>query len=155
MKGLEKMIKCKNDCPQKKYQGCCSECHYISNCLEPCEKDPQSCTDAVFEGTDLEVFQDKAAAVIQKITLLLMEKAKIDKAEKEMREQLQAAMDAYDIKSFENEVIKITYIEESTRNTVDSKKLKDQMPEIYEKFTKSSAVKAFVKIELKGEKKKK
>ena len=149
------MVKCKNDCPEKKYQGCCSECPENEKCKKPCDKNPQSCGDAVFEGTDLEVFQDKAAAVIQKITLLLMEKAKIDEAEKDMREQLQAAMDVYDIKSFENDAIKITYIEESTRNSVDSKKLKDQMPEIYEKFTKSSAVKAFVKIELGGEKKKK
>jgi len=154
MKGLNKMIKCKNDCPKQLYQGCCSECPHADECLEPCDKDPQSCADAVFEGTDIEVFQDKAAAVIQKITLLLMEKAKIDEAEKDMREQLQAAMDVYDIKSFVNDNIKITYIEESTRNTIDSRKLKDQMPEIYEKFTKSSAVKAFVKIELRGDKKK-
>ena len=147
------MIKCKNDCPQKQYRGCCSECHYADECPEPCKKDPQSCADAVFEGTDIEVFQDKAAAVIQKITLLLMEKAKIDEAEKEMREQLQAAMDVYDIKSFEDDSIKITYIEASTRDSIDGAKLRNQMPDIAAKFTKTSSVKAYVKIELRENKK--
>ena len=151
---VKQMLKCKNDCPKNQYQGCCSECPLADDCDEKCDIDPQDCKDAVFEGTGIEVFQDKAAAVIQKITLLMMEKSKIEEAEKEMREQIQAAMDAYDIKSFENDAIKITYIEASTRDTIDGVKLRNQMPDIAAKFTKTSNVKAFVKIELRGDKKK-
>jgi hypothetical protein len=58
-------------------------------------------------------------------------------------------MESYDIKKFDNDLIKITYVEASSRTSVDSAKLKAQQPEIYAKFSKTSAVKAFVKIELK------
>lgn len=146
------MIKCKNSCPVGKYDGCCVECPHGADCESKCELIPQECNDAVFEGTDLEVFQDKARAVIQKIGLLVTQKAEIEAQEKTMREQLQQAMETYGVKKFDNDLIKITYVEPSTRTSIDSTKLKNQMPEIAAKFSKTSNVKAFVKIELKGDK---
>jgi predicted phage-related endonuclease len=147
-------IKCKNDCPESKFDGCCCVCPYRDNGeCEPCDKtEPQDCPDAVFEGTGLEVFQNKAAAIIKKISLIVSQKAEIEKAEKEMREELQKAMDKHGVKKFDNDVIKVTYVEASTRTSIDSTKLKAQQPDIYEKFSKTNPVKAFVKIELKGDK---
>lgn len=146
------MIKCKNSCPVEKYDGCCAECPHGADCESKCELNPQECADAVFEGESLEVFQDKARAVIQKIGLLVTQKAEIEAQEKAMREQLQQAMETHGIKKFDNDLIKITYVEASTRTSVDSKKLKAQQPDIYAKFSNTSPVKAFVKIELKGDK---
>jgi predicted phage-related endonuclease len=143
------MTKCKNECPENKFNGCCAECPHGSDCESKCTNDPQTCGDAVFEGTALEVFNSKAEAVIQKITLLVKQKAEIEKQEKTMREQLQQAMEAHDVKKFDNDLIKITYVEASTRTSVDSAKLKAQQPDIYAKFSKTSPVKAFVKIESK------
>lgn len=143
------MIKCRNSCPVGKFDGCCIECPYSADCESKCELIPQTCNDAVFEGEALEVFKDKSAAVIQKISLLVKQKAEIEEAEKEMREQLQKAMETYGIKTFENDIIKITYVDASTRTSIDSTKLKAQQPKIYAKFSKTSNVKAFVKIELK------
>lgn len=148
-------IKCKNECPNDeiRFDGCCMVCPDRDSCNDACDKDPQKCEDAIFEGGELEVFNSKAAAVIQKIGSLVKQKAEIETAEKEMREQLQAAMEAHGIKQFDNEVIKVTYVEASSRNSVDSAKLKAKYPEIAAECNKSSAVKAFVKIELKGDKK--
>lgn len=42
---------------------------------------------------------------------------------------------------------KVTYVSPSTRNTIDSKKLKEEEPEIAKKFTKSTLVNASVRIE--------
>ena len=42
---------------------------------------------------------------------------------------------------------KLTYVSPSTRNTIDSKKLKEEEPELAKKFTKTSNVRATVKIE--------
>lgn len=42
---------------------------------------------------------------------------------------------------------KLTYISPSTRNTIDSKRLKEEEPEIAKKFTKTSQVAATVRIE--------
>ena len=150
------MIKCKNDCPKDKYDGCCHFCEERENCGEdacPVE-DHTTCKDAVFTGTELEVFSSKAAAVIQKIGILLTQRAEIEEAEKSMREQLQQSMENHGIDKFDNDIIKVTYMQASTRESIDSAKLKKQMPEIAAKFTKKSSVKAYVKIELKTDKKK-
>ena len=42
---------------------------------------------------------------------------------------------------------KLTYVSPSTRNTIDSKKLKEEEPELAKKFTKTSNVNATVRIE--------
>ena len=42
---------------------------------------------------------------------------------------------------------KLTYVSPSIRNTIDSKKLKEEEPEIAKKFTKSTSVSASVRIE--------
>jgi predicted phage-related endonuclease len=143
------MTKCKNSCPLDKFDGCCVDCGEWADCPDVCERAQHNCTDAIFEGTGLEVLNVKAAAVIQKIGELVTQKAEIEKAEKEMREQLKQAMDAHGVESFDNDMIKVTYVEASTRTSVDSTKLKAQQPDIYAKYSKTSDVSAFVKITLK------
>lgn len=43
--------------------------------------------------------------------------------------------------------VKVTYVSPSTRNTIDSKKLKEEEPELVKKFTKTSNVNATVRLE--------
>lgn len=43
--------------------------------------------------------------------------------------------------------VKVTYISASTRSTIDSKKLKEEEPEIAKKFTKTSNVSATLRID--------
>lgn len=43
--------------------------------------------------------------------------------------------------------VKLTYVSPSTRSTIDSKKLKEEEPELAKKFTKTSNVKATVRLE--------
>lgn len=43
--------------------------------------------------------------------------------------------------------VKLTYVSPSTRNTIDSKKLKEEEPELAKKFTKTSNVSATVRLE--------
>jgi len=144
-------IKCKNECPNNEvaFHGCCNGgCPNAEGCAERCGLDPQTCEDSIFEGGELEVFQSKAAAVIAKIGALVKQKKDIEAAEEEMRKQLQAAMEAHGIKAFDNDVIKVTFVEASTRSSVDGTKLKNKYPDIAAECTKTSAVKAFVKIEV-------
>ena len=109
-------IKCQNECPLKKYDGCCSGgCPHAEGCSDKCELDPQACEDAIFEGAELEVFQNKSAAVIEKICSLVRQKAEIEAAEKEMREQLLAAMEAHSVTKFDCDNIKFTYVQASSR----------------------------------------
>lgn len=149
------MIKCKlaqtdGNCPKKK-DICCHECDELKTCSSACgEEDPNKCDDAIFEGsTELEVFESKAAVVIKTISDIVTQKKSLEEQEKVMKEQLQKSMEQYGIKSFDADAIKITYIAESVRNSVDSAKLKKKYPDIAAECNKSSNVKAFVKIEVK------
>lgn len=68
-----------------------------------------------------------------------------------LRGYIMKAMQENDIKAFENERIKLTYVEPTTRTAIDSARLKADMPEIAEKYAKTSQVKASLRITLKGE----
>ena len=50
------------------------------------------------------------------------------------------------IKCFENDLVKLTYIAPTTRETIDTKKLKTDLPEIAAKYIKTSEVKDSVRI---------
>lgn len=70
----------------------------------------------------------------------------------ELRASLMQAMEQNGVSSFENESIKITYVAPTTRTAIDSAKLKKELPEIAEKYTKTSNVKASLRITLKEDK---
>lgn len=146
------MIKCeKSTCPNDKFNGCCVECPEYQTCVEKCNEHPQDCKTAIFEDEEirLQTFNNIAKAVIKKITSLCEEKAKIEAAEKKMREQLQKFMETYEVKKFENESLRITYTDAHTRSSIDSDKLKNNYPDIANKCMKSSSVKASITIKLK------
>jgi len=152
-----KMIKCKNGgCPKGK-DICCLSCEDLEGCkdngacdLIPGEDFEGTCPDAVVEGsTELEVFETKSAAIIQSIADIVTQKKDLEEKEKTMKAQLQKAMEQHGIKSFNNEVIKITYIAATTANSVDSKKLKEKYPEIASECSKVSNKSAYVKVEVK------
>lgn len=69
------------------------------------------------------------------------------------QEQLKAGlidvMKQYGVKKYEGEAITLTYTAPTTRVSIDSKMLKEQEPEIYEKFSKTSEVKESLRITLK------
>ncbi len=71
-----------------------------------------------------------------------VQKAQMEMQEKEIKEAILAAMENNDIKSFENDFLKVTYKAPSTRKTVDTKALKDEG--LYDLYTKESPVKSSV-----------
>lgn len=87
--------------------------------------------------------------MIQAMTDLLKQKKALEEQEKTVRAKLVEAMDAYGVKSFENELLKVTYVAATSKTTVDSKTLKKDMPDVYEKYSKTSPVAASVRISLK------
>lgn len=76
-------------------------------------------------------------------------KQELEDKEKEVRAALEAAMGQFGIKSFENDILKVTYVAPTTKTTIDSKALKKDKPDIYEKYAKTSNVKASVRITVK------
>ena len=67
----------------------------------------------------------------------------------ELRAAIMLAMEKNGVTSFENDRIKLTYVAPTKRTAIDSARLKKEMPEIAEKYTKTSNVKASLRITLK------
>lgn len=144
------MIKCKEAPEGCKMGGiCCFECDIMESCEDACDTDIKVCGCSIEETTDLALFQSNAMVIMQQIADLDLQKKRLEAQDKEMRQQLQEAMDKYGVKKFENDILKITYVEPSTRVTIDTKKLKEDLPAVAEKYSKVSQVKGSVRIEVK------
>lgn len=145
------MVKCNTgDCPKGKGNICCFECEQLNTCEVACNEKPVGCDNAIHEGeTQMEVFQNKAAMVIREIAGISAQKKALEARDKTMREQLEKVMEEFGVKSFENELIKLTYTEPTTRESIDSAKLKKELPEVAAKYTKVTNVKGSVRITVK------
>ncbi len=131
----------------------CPEVEYcdVANCS--CSKDPCNCGHSIMDEpettNELTLFQNKAMVVMRKIAELDIQKKQLEAQDKAVRQELQEAMDKYGIKKFENDILKVTYVEPTTRTSIDSARLKKELPAIAEKYTKTSQVKGSVRIEVK------
>ena len=144
------MIKCKSgECTHKSDNICCAFCADIDGCSDACTLDHKECGASVVETTEVVPFQSKAMAIMQKIVDLNLQKKQLEAQDKDVRQQLEKVMSEYGIKQFENDLLKVTYVEPTTRATIDAKKLKEDLPAVAEKYTKRTTVKGSVRIEVK------
>jgi len=153
------MYKCVSACPKDIGTTCCVDCQHKETCDEVCsmsprKDDPEYCKDSILveddqAGTDLVAFKEQSAAIFKAIASIVTAKKDLEEQEKKLKEQIKSAMEIHNVKSFTNDAIKLTYIASTTTTTVDSKKLKDKHPAIYEECTKTSPKSAYVKIEVK------
>lgn len=76
-------------------------------------------------------------------------KKQLEQAEAEIKDFLIKKMEETGVKSIDNEYFKITYTAPTTRDSIDSKRLKAEMPEIAKQYTNTSPVKAKITITIK------
>ena len=97
------------------------------------------------ENGEIVVAQDftRAYAEFQKKAL------EMDLKLKEVKEKMKIAMEENNRLTYEDDFIKITYRKASTRTTVDSAKLKKELPDIYEEYSKTSNVSSSISVEAK------
>lgn len=137
-------------CPQN-LTTCCAVCEFRADCKQCCDcMDHQNCPDAKVVEEELLQFQSSVPDTIQQITDLIKLKKQLDDQEKKLKATLTNAMEHHGVKSFENDLIKMTYVAPTTRSTIDSTRLKKDHPAIAEQYTKVSAVSASVRVTLKG-----
>ena len=149
------MLKCKiaseagcgKDC-------CCHDCKDAKTCENKCptyeelgKKVLKECEE--LEQLDVVALDQKVPQAIKAMTDMLTQQKKLEQQISDMREVIKSAMEQYDVKSFENDAVKITYIAATERKSVDSTRLKKEHPEIAEAYQKVSQVKSSVKIEIK------
>lgn len=63
-----------------------------------------------------------------------------------IKNSLKEKMLEYGVKSYENDYLKITYVEPYTRETLDSKRIKSELPEVYLNYKKISNINDNVNI---------
>ena len=100
--------------------------------------------------------EDNQIAVIKEASAII-ERAKQEQKQAEERlndikESILSAMEENGVKSFENDYFKITYIAPIEKTTIDSARLKKELPEIAGQYSKTSTQKASVRITLKEQK---
>ena len=76
----------------------------------------------------------------------------LQEKEKEIKECLYNEMFKRDIKKIENDDLAITLVLPTTRESLDSKKLREEMPDTYDKYCRISSVKGTIKITMKEKK---
>lgn len=69
----------------------------------------------------------------------------------EIKSAMMKAMEENAVKTFETDKIKVTYVLPSERTTIDNARLKKEMPEIAEKFSKTTKTAASLRITIKKE----
>ena len=71
------------------------------------------------------------------------------KKEVDLKEALKTAMRDGEVKKFENDIISLTYIAPTQRKTIDTEKLKEEKPELWEEYSKVSEVSDSVRVKVK------
>lgn len=66
--------------------------------------------------------------------------------EKELRQELLKAMESHRIKEWSNDFFQATYVGETERSSIDTKRLKEELPDIVEEYSKKSKVKPSVRV---------
>ena len=104
----------------------------------------------VNENNALTAFTQEYMTVFKEMKDLVTTKNEIKRKEKELKDQLKAAMEAHGIKAIDNDIVKITYVAASVGKTIDSAKLKRKYPTVAEECSKESPRGSYVKVEVKA-----
>lgn len=87
--------------------------------------------------------------VIQKLQELEIQAKSIKEKQDTLKVSILEAMEKYGLTKWDNEVMTISYIAPTTRSSIDSAKLKKELPDVAAKYTKTSNVKSSIRIKLK------
>lgn len=119
-------------------------------------KDCTKCWDAALVGIEFKVtlpgLPQEIMPALMQLQELEIHSAKLEMAKKQLKEDLLTAMEKHGVKKWDNEVMMITYTAPTTRTSIDSTKLKKDLPEVFNEYSKTSNVKSSIRIKLKGDK---
>lgn len=92
---------------------------------------------------------EKLITVQAELKALTERKKQLEDQEESLKDFLIQKFEETGLPFIENDYFKITYIAPTTRDSLDQKRLREELPEIAKQFTKTTPVKAQVRIKLK------
>ena len=93
--------------------------------------------------------QTVSKAELEQLEYLLSTVSKMEKMADDIRGKIKEEMERRGILNIQAGKINISYVAGTVRQTFDSKKLKEEKPEVYAAYLKDSAVKPSVRISIK------
>lgn len=104
-------------------------------------------------STEVKEFENKYLQTMIQISILEKQSKDLVEQAKKVKADLEIAMDQHDIKSIDNDYIKVTRVAGSTSESIDLKQLEAEEPKLYKEllkdYTKVTNRKAHVKISVK------
>lgn len=98
-------------------------------------------------------FEQKELVLINSLVEFKKIQNKMEVKEKELKAELKAAMEKHGIKSFKNDLITITYVDESESTSIDLKALEKKEPDCYSRlladYLKTTKKGAYVRFTIK------
>ena len=89
---------------------------------------------------------DRYKAMEMKILDLLAKKKEIEEQVETLSVRMKTEMEKAGVKKWETDNMRLTYIDPTTKETFDSKRFKEEHPEDYRKYTKTTNVKSSIRI---------
>ena len=103
--------------------------------------------DLITLNNDVAILDGKTASKIAEFERQVKElKAKEDELKKAILEE----MESKGLIKIDTDELVITYVAPTERETLDTKTLRDELPDIYDAYVKISPVKSSIRIKLKG-----
>lgn len=90
--------------------------------------------------------------ILTRLAEIEMVYKKMDEERELLKSDLLAAMEKHGIEKWENDVMSVSYVAATTRTSVDSAKLKKELPDVFKNYCKNSNVKSSIRFKLKGDK---
>lgn len=92
---------------------------------------------------------EKAIAVVRDLSDVLVEIAELEAKRDAMKKGLEDMFEQFGVEKWQTDAFTITRVKGSTRETFDSKKFKEDNPELYTEYVRTSEVKPSIRIKLK------
>jgi len=105
--------------------------------------------DVHFKDESTALFQIAALPILTKLAASEVTYKKLTEQRDKLKAQLLEAMDKYNLDKWENEKFSISYVKGGSTITIDSKKVKELYPEVFEKCSKTSNRKASIRFKVK------
>lgn len=107
----------------------------------------------IMAENELQVFEKNHLAIFKALRDLKKQKEELERQEEVAKGMLAEGMEQYGIKSFKNEYITISYVEATSSETIDLKKMEEKEPELYKEllndYKKVTNKKAYVRFTVK------
>lgn len=117
--------------------------------IENCNK----CWDDALVGIEfvkaLPALPQESVAILSRLADIEKQYKVMDEERETLKAKLLEAMEYHLVTKWENDDMVINYVAPTTRTSIDTKALKKDLPEIFEKYSKTSNVKSSVRFKLK------